>query len=298
VAIPLPALQPVRGRPSPRSRGRLAHPVAAFFVLSLLTSWSLLAALLLLQRSTSSPPLPLAGVLLLLAKFGPSLAALLLTGWSEGSAGIEALLRRLFLWRLAPRVWLAVLAVPVGVTALALGVYRLRGGNLPGPPPSVMWLLLPVLLSKTFVGGGLGEELGWRGYALPRLLETHGPARASVLVGLVWAVWHWPALWINGQGPLSIAAFSLAVVALSRVFTWIVRRSENSLLPAVILHALLNTPLSVVESYAPRVAESTALLFTLYGALFLLGAGVEVLAGRRDVDRPALGFRTSSPPSA
>jgi membrane protease YdiL (CAAX protease family) len=89
---------------------------------------------------------------------------------------------------------------------------------------------------------GLGEELGWRGFALPRLLRRIGPVRASVLLGLVWAVWHAPLYWTTGATLEGTPVWLLLVQlpACAVLYTWVFQRTGGSALPAIVLHASLS----------------------------------------------------------
>ena len=89
---------------------------------------------------------------------------------------------------------------------------------------------------------GLGEETGWRGYALPRLLGLTGPLSASLLLGVVWAVWHLPLFWTEGSTLFesSILVLFLRLPATSIIFTWLFQRTRGSLWIAILYHAALN----------------------------------------------------------
>lgn len=101
-------------------------------------------------------------------------------------------------------------------------------------------MLFWVFLMRTLLGGGLGEELGWRGFALPRLSEKHGALRASLLIGLVWTFWHLPAHLVSSNPMVNVIAQLLYTVPLSFVFTWLYYRAKESLLPVVLMHGALN----------------------------------------------------------
>jgi uncharacterized protein len=127
------------------------------------------------------------------AVYGPLLGALIATGHERGSHGVRELLARIFNPRVAPRWYLIALMIAVAVsyvpTLLAwmtggLGVSLLDAG-------ARFALFVPILLLQLLTSG-LGEEPGWRGYLLPRLQERFSPVRSVWLLGLAWAVWHYP----------------------------------------------------------------------------------------------------------
>ncbi len=149
-------------------------------------------------------------------------------------------------WRSPPVWWLVALllfpAVGVLGTLVVGGPDELGQGS--AWPTSATNLLL-VLVTTALFGGPLGEELGWRGFALPRLQVAHTPLVASVVIGLVWGLWHLP-LHLRGDydsmGGLA-TGFGLRLasqVAVAVVFTWLFNRSHRGLVAVVLLHASLN----------------------------------------------------------
>jgi membrane protease YdiL (CAAX protease family) len=114
---------------------------------------------------------------------------------------------------------------------------------------------------STVVGGQAGEEIGWRGYVLPRLTSRFGLAQASVLLGVIWATWHLPLFFIPGSDLLnqSFPVYLLQVSALSVVFAWLYWRTEGSLLLTMLLHAAINNTKDIV----PSAAQNATHPFTL-----------------------------------
>jgi uncharacterized protein len=168
----------------------------AFFVLAYALSWAwvvpLAATHQVVQRGEGWPThYP--------ALLGPAVAAILVTAWTAGRAGLADLLRRILKWRVAP-VWWLVAVSPVGFMVLALPVVAATGQDLPAladfglfsGTPAVG--LVGVLLLMTFVGA-LGEEVGWRGYALPQLQRRFGPLTASLILAPLWFLWHLRSSW-------------------------------------------------------------------------------------------------------
>lgn len=168
----------------------MRHPVAAFFGLTYAISWTIWVLMAVFSLNIQTP---LGRALNIAAIFGPTLAGLILTTIGQGKAGLVELLSRL--WRPRPQPhWIAVaLFLPLLLIAIAVGLAFLLGDAAFSSPASIGWLfLLGEFIRILFFGGPLGEEIGWRGYALPRLLRDHSPFKASVLLGLVWGLWHAP----------------------------------------------------------------------------------------------------------
>jgi len=209
----------------------------------------------------------------LLAACSPTLVALGLTLAFEGPQGLARLGRRLLqaqpLWALA----LALLALPVIALGLSLlaprfGVWPVRLGDVLVATPLVLFATAQILTNS----GPLGEELGWRGYALPRLLDRWPPLVAGGGLGVVWTIWHIPAFLFSGilGAPLSdLGWYALGTVALSLLMTWLFMRTRGSVLIAGIVPHFVINGLGVVGAWRARPAESVSLaLLTM--ALFLI----------------------------
>lgn len=203
----------------------------------------------------------------LLAACAPSLVGFGLT-FAEGRASLVALLRRL-LPGTAVTLVVAVLALPAIALTLSLAMPR----GWPVKPDAVL-VATPLLLLTTAQIvrniSPLGEEFGWRGYALPRMLERWSPLLAGTILGLVWTLWHVPAFLFSGivVTPLAdIGWYALGTTALSWLMTWLHVRGRGSLLVAgLIPHAVINA-MGATGAWATRPAEAVALaIFSL--ALF------------------------------
>jgi len=189
-------------------------PITTFYLLTLAVSWPL--GLL--------PP-------------GPSLAAIAAAALIDGRSGVGALLRRVTVWRVGVRWYLVALLGPACLLAVAAWVNVLVGAEITTTGPLVNWLELGRLFGVQVVGvvAGAWEELGWRGYALPRLLKRFAPLLASLVLGALWAVWHIP-LFLSGDVPWADAAFLLVG---SVLFTAVFVRTKQSVLIAFLMHAAL-----------------------------------------------------------
>jgi len=190
-------------------------PITTFYLLTLAISWPL--GLL--------PP-------------GPSIAAIAVAALIDGRGEVGALLRRVTVWRVGVRWYLIALLGPVALLAAAASVNVLAGAQVVTEGPLVDWLELGKLFGVQVVGvfAGAWEELGWRGFALPRLLKRVSPLTASLGVGVLWAAWHIP-LFMSGELPWADAA---ALVVLSILFTAVFVRTKQSVLIAFLMHAAFN----------------------------------------------------------
>ena len=219
-----------------------AHPVVAFFVLAYAISWvAWLGPILELAE-------PFGTLGYLIGGFGPALAALVVT-WL-GSDSVQAWARQIIDWRVAPRWYVAALGVPLLVVALtSVGLTFVDISVDLGLLPGRVSLVLVSFVSIALIGGG-NEEPGWRGLALPKLQERYAPVSATLILGVVWALWHLPLLAAGPTEFHGLASFVelapttgvriLNIVGVAFVLTWIYNETGSVLL-AIIAHTGFNT---------------------------------------------------------
>lgn len=207
--------------------------IARFFTLTFGLSWTFWALAALFLEA--------AAALKILATFGPALAALFLV-WPD-AARRRDLLHRLVRWRMPARVYVLALGLPVvGIMGALAAVHLVTGGGAIWPER--MSILVPILVfTYVLIFSVAGEELGWRGVALPLLIERHGPVFASLSLGLVWALWHAPLFFLPGDfhGAIPPLLFALQIVASSFIYTHLHVAGHGSLIPAHLFHASFNT---------------------------------------------------------
>ena len=178
----------------------------------------------------------------LLRTFGPALAAVLCAAGFGGRRALRDLGASLAAWRLPAWLWLLALVGPFVAITLVVATGVATGTLVRAPLESSPLRFLVVFLAMAVVDGPLGEEVGWRGYLLPRLLDTMGALRASLVAGVVWWLWHVPLYLADGRD-LDLQDWGLYLLtncALATVFTWFWLRSGGSTLLAVALHATTN----------------------------------------------------------
>ena len=232
--------------------------VLAFLVLTHAASW-----VCWIPVAAWLPSGPASQVLALLGTITPSLVALWLTSRSEGGTGVRALLRRATLGQVAARWYVFALGYTAAVKLVVALLHRAVTGAWPrfGDTP---WFIIPFAIAiSTPVQAG--EEIGWRGFALPRLAARFGLAPASVLLGVIWAFWHLPLFfvgWADKHGQ-SFFLYTLQVTALSTAFAWLYARTGGSLLLCMLLHAAVNNTKDIV----PSVTEGATSVFGLQASL-------------------------------
>jgi uncharacterized protein len=236
------------------------YPLATFFILAYAFAWSLA-----LLTSISL----LFGFLSL---FGPTAAAILVTASVDGRAGLHALFRRLAIWRVGLRWYIVALGLPA---LLSLGVVGLSLAL--GMPVAVQFSALSPLTATLFFLV-IGEELGWRGFALPRLQARYGGLGASLILGLLWAGWHLPNQLISGLEyyGYGFPAFALYVVPMTVLFTWLANQTRGSVLLAWLFHGAINTLIFV--NSAVDIVQRWWLSAAVYGVVAVV---VVLVAGTR-----------------
>lgn len=244
--------------PTPDRHDRRLWP---FVALTFAISWGVGGVYLLFPKPLTAAfgPFAYATPAFYLAACAPTLAAVILTLVREGPAGLMRLLRGLTILG-SPWAWLvAWLTLPL----IALALCRLPGW--PVTPRQVL-VATPLLLFTTAQVirncGPLGEELGWRGYALPRLLARTSPLKAGLVLGVIWTLWHVPAVLFSGIIYVSAADlgwFALNTIGLSLLMTALFVRTGGSVLVAgVIPHFVING-LGGTGAWASRPAEAVVL---------------------------------------
>jgi membrane protease YdiL (CAAX protease family) len=220
-----------------------------YFVLSFVFTWLILspgvaANLGLIEFNFDGT------VLTILGGIGPLLAVIIVTSATEGSSGVRKIFRSLFNWQVNIRWWAASVLLLAGLFGLATLLDNLAGRSAPDPSAGIYLnggsTVLVILL---LLVGSFGEEPGWRGFALPRLQEGRSPMKATLILTLVWWLWHLPTYWTL---PLTMdavqqygfmAAFGIQFVvllALGTLCTWVFNGSGGSVLMPVMLHASWN----------------------------------------------------------
>jgi membrane protease YdiL (CAAX protease family) len=224
-----------------------------------------MAAGAILRRGSpaGSAAAALVEALILLGTFAPGLVGLALTERGEGRAATMALLGRVFAWRVAARWYVFALGYMAAIKLLAAVAHRAATGAWPRFGREAWYVMAVAILFSTWVQAG--EEIGWRGYALPRLSDRFGLAAASVILGVLWATWHLPLFFFPAADKFgqSFPLYLLQVTALSVAAAWLYWRTGGSLLLVMLLHASVNNTKDIVPSAVPGAANPLALSSSL-----------------------------------
>jgi membrane protease YdiL (CAAX protease family) len=255
----------------------------AYFLISYAVSWLFWVPLALSQLELVALEVP--GLFFLLGGVGPITAATLLTWRALGSNGLRELYSRLLIWRVHWGWYLVALLWPSAVALIALAIARFTG------IPAAVTVAPATAILLSLVGTTLIliiEEVGWRGYALPRLQSRHNALISSLVLGTLWGVWHFPLhLMPDYPRPLdnpfaSIALFTIFAVLFSVLLTWIFNSTRGSLLLVLLGHQAFNTTnlrALKVEPFGPFMMLGFVVL-TLFVALVVSIFGWRALSRR------------------
>jgi len=234
------------------------HPVLSYLILAIAISWSVELPLAAAAQGWLNLQIPVA--IHYLAAFGPMLAGIIMTWVTGGSDGLKELWGRATKWRAGLTGAAFAILSPIVLFALASIAIRLMGGEWPDLrllgevnylPFLGVWVL-PLWLATY----GFGEEIGWRGFALPRLQKGRSALSASVILGLMWSAWHVPAFlyldtYVNAGGLAVFPGVAFGIVMGAIVLTWLYNTTRGSVLMVAIWHALFDlfTAAKAIDAY-------------------------------------------------
>lgn len=251
--------QPATSSPLKRLISR--HPLIAYFVIAFAGTWAFFLPFVLSRNVNGLGILPftipdsaLAIALVLGTLAGPALASLTMTAVTSGRAGVGQLLRRCVQWRAGIGWYLMAIFGPLLILGVGYSVFL--GVNL----PLALLVKWPLLFTVFFpqavfaiLTASFAEELGWRGFALPRLQQRYGPVLGTIILGTLHGLWHLPSFFTVLLGPFSLpkyAIFLFGAIALTFLFTWLFNHTRGSVLMATLLHGC-NNAVSVLVLLVP-----------------------------------------------
>lgn len=247
--------------------------LVAFFALAYALSWlwafPLAAAHLVVLRGEGWPThYP--------ALFGPAIAAVVITAWTLGRPGIRDLLARAARWRVPLRWWLAALS-PVAFLGLALIAMATAGKALPSAAGFGRFSGIPAIglegVLLLIVFGAIGEEAGWRGYALPQLQRRFSPLTSSLILAVLWFAWHLPQFFVistyRDSSPVQYVGMLLGLICGAVILTWLYNRSGGSILLVAVWHGLYNLA-SGTQAATGMLAAVVSTLVMIQGVALII----------------------------
>jgi membrane protease YdiL (CAAX protease family) len=262
------------------------HPVVTYFALTFLISWTgaLTVAAPHLIRHQLLPKMT--GLLMFpVMLLGPSLAGVVLTVIIDGNPGLRILLRQVLRVRV-PAVWYAALLIPPVLVLTVLLFLERFDSPVYAPNHFFMGVLFAI-------PPGFLEEIGWVGYAFPKMLSPSDGLAPSILLGLLWALWHLPVIdYLGAATPHGaywlpfFLAFSLAMMAMRVLIAWIYTNTKSVLL-AQLMH-VSSTGSLVVFSPSRATTAQEAMWYGLYGAVLWAAVGIVVKTFGRELGEDGL----------
>ena len=269
------------------------HPLVTFFLLVFILTW-----VVWVPRASGAP----LGVLGQAWTWIPAIAALLAAALTGGRGALRELGSRLVRWRVGWQWYVVVILGPAVFSLAVAGIYVLFGGSwAEAAPPAILagpLLLLPLFLAILTLTDGLGEELAWRGFALPRLLTRYNALVASVVLGVIWALWHLPLLWTEGNGMFHLPVWLLLLdlTAKAILFTWVFLHTRGSVLIAMLFHGATN--LFLVSPEVASTGDLALPVLAMVGkwvlvVIVLLVAGPSLMRGSHPEALPRTSVTTA-----
>lgn len=262
------------------------HPIAAYVFVTFAITWGAWGSLLAFDVTGLANQ-----VLFVIGGLGPFLAALIMRERGDGS--VRTWLRDIFSVRLPVRYYLVAFLLPLALLVFGGAVHVAGFGgtwSLTGMPPLSVFPILFVYI--LLLGGGL-EEPGWRGHLQPLLARSRSTLVAAVIVGVIWAVWHLPLFFLPGtiQSEMTFWLYAPNVVGLSVIFAYLTRAAGGSVVPAILLHAAINSMANYypVGGAAGAVGTPGYVILTAIVLVTAVALAVRFDGGRLEatVERPA-----------
>ncbi len=219
-------------------------------------------------------------ILFVIGGFVPSIIGILLTGIFEGKDEIKKMFKKLSKINLGKKYFSLIILISFFIAFSLILIYTLLGGKFDF---SQFWIQLPGFIPLLILGP-LSEELGWRGFAIKRLLKNMNPNLTSLVIGLIWSLWHLPLFYIPGSSQyefnLPFIAFLLSVTSISFAFTYIYIKTEKSIFSAIFFHW--------IYTYLIQVVSTTVIRTNLYNWLefipaFIIGIIFFILLRKENV---------------
>jgi membrane protease YdiL (CAAX protease family) len=264
------------------------HALIMGIVLMFLLTWPIYLA------NMGLLPIRIPDVAGLMIGYGLAIAALIMTGLTLGGGGVIALLKRFLIWRvgwkwylvtflLYPAISVSAVVLNAAITQTPIDFSTVVARDLFGRDANLPLFILPFFLVDLITNG---EETGWRGYLLPRLQVKYGALVSSLIVGVLWGLWHIPKF----LGPGSSGAlgwFLVETVADAVLYTWLYNNTRGSLLLVTLFHSSANTA-AVFLPIANTVSGNNLSALTVEIALSIIAAiVVTVTAGPERLSRTA-----------
>ncbi len=264
------------------------YPLFSFFMLAIGLTWIFMIIDALGSHGILPFRLPLP--LMVVMGYMPTLAAVLVAFWTKGREGVKNLLKKLFIARVGVGWYLFAIFGMIGVYVLAILIQNVFGSGPDLPfisesAPNVPLWQLALMSIPMFIVIGLvnGEELAWRGFAIPRLQAKYSALTSSIIMGLLWSLFHLPLFFTktgSSQADMSFLSFTVSTVSITVLYTWLLNNTRGSVLLAYLFHAAQNTwsRIIAVDHAATSINWTVALILLVLAVIVVLTNGAENLS--------------------
>jgi uncharacterized protein len=268
------------------------YPLVTFFLLVFGLTWSFMIVDALGSHDILPFRLPIP--LLIVMGYMPTLAAVIVTGLTKGKAGVRALFGKLLIARVGLKWYIFAIFGFGAMSISAIVLANLFGGSTSSPIfseeashfPGPIAMVLNIVMLYIVLGLINGEELAWRGFALPRLQAKYNALTSSVILGAIWGLFHLPLFFTttgSSQAGASFLPFVYGTIILSILFTWVFNNTKGSVLLAYLFHAATNTwtrVFAVDHSVDPNVSQVLTGITTLLAIIIVVTMGAENLSSK------------------
>ena len=258
----------------------------AYFLLAFGITWGLSVIATKDLLPFAIPPV-VRNICAIVLHYGPAIAAIIMVGTAGGRSAVWNLLSKLGRWRVGIGWYLFVFLFPLLVHLAAVVIDVWMGGQWPvfmsttGMPQGISpILLIPLVFLPVFLQAGLAEEIGWRGYALPGLQKRYSALVSSILLGVIWWLWHFHPFNFAAVWPTALP-YLFGILAITILFTWIYNNTGGSLLLVALFHTWSNvcdwivpTKMAVAEATTirPSIIQSVLMWIVVIVIVLLFGA--------------------------
>ena len=228
-----------------------------FFLIAFLVAWLLFITASLISNNAQLSTL--SHVLIFIGAISPGLVAIFITAKTQGGEGVKLLIDKISFKNTSVMWYIFALTFIALIKGLAALVFFLLYNSWPQFGTTSWYVMLGAIAVSMWVQAG--EEIGWRGYALPLMSKKFGLAMSSVLLGIIWAVWHLPFFYLEAADTFhqSFPLYLLQVTGLSVIMAWLFWKVNGNLLPLMVFHAAINNTKDIV----PSASKASASPFTL-----------------------------------
>jgi uncharacterized protein len=228
-----------------------------FFLLAYLVAWLFFITASLVSNNAQFSTL--SHLLVFIGAISPGLVAILVTAKTQGADGVKLLINKISFKNTSVMWYIFAITFIALIKLLAALVFFLLYNSWPQFGTTSWYVMLGAIAVSTWAQAG--EEIGWRGYALPLMSKRFGLAWSGILLGIIWAVWHLPLFYLEAADTFhqSFPLYLLQVTGLSVIMAWLLWKVNGNLLPLMVFHAAINNTKDIVPSASKASASPLTL---------------------------------------